>query len=137
MGQKRKDRHGFTEDEIQILYLRWLMMKRSGYAVEFESFDTFIQYARGKFDYGLTMERIDKSHGWSPENIRWYNPQKREADLANRRKQALRWEKMMQPLRKKYAKELANIKTYERQFWRYEHPDLQREGIVFESSCSV
>ena len=63
MGQKRKDRHGFTEDEIQILYLRWLMMKRSGYAVEFESFDTFIQYARGKFDYGLTMERIDKSHG--------------------------------------------------------------------------
>jgi hypothetical protein len=137
MGTKYKPRHGFTDDEIQILALRWGMMKRSGYTVEFESFDAFIRYAKGKFDYGLTMERIDKHKGWFPENISWYNPQKREADLSNRRQQAVRWEKMMQPLRKKYAKQLAKIKPCEREFFRYEHPDLVREGIVFESSHSL
>ena len=67
---KYKPRHGFTEDEVQVLELRWGMMKRSGYSVEFESFDAFLRWAKGKLDYGLTMERIDKHEGWSPENIR-------------------------------------------------------------------
>ena len=44
---------------------------------------------------------------------------------------------MMQPLRKKYAKELAAIQDNRQRVFRYEHPDLLREGIVFEGSCSV
>ena len=133
---KYKPRHGFTEDEVQVLELRWGMMKRSGYSVEFESFDAFLRWAKGKFDYGLTMERIDKHKGWSPENIRWYSPQK-ETALTDRRQQAVRWEKMMQPIRKKYAKQLAQIESNKRQFFRYEHPDLVREGIVFENRQSI
>lgn len=130
---KYKPRHGFTEDEVQVLELRWGMMKRSGYSVEFESFDAFLRYAKGKFDYGLTMERIDKHKGWSPENIRWYSPQK-ETALTDRRQQVVRWEKMMKPIRKKYAKQLAQIESNKRQFFRYEHPDLVREGIVWQGT---
>lgn len=48
----------------------------------------------------------------------------------------LRWG-MMQPIRKKYAKQLAQIESSKRQFFRYEHPDLVREGIVFENSQSI
>ena len=137
MHERYKPRYGFTSDEIQVLQLRWAMMRRSGYSVEFQSFDTFLQYARGKFAYGLTMERIDKHEGWFPENIRWYNPKKLEADLDRRMQQAVCWENMMRPLRKKYAKQLAKIKPYERGCFRYEHPDLVREGIVFEGTRSV
>lgn len=129
---KFKPRYGFSEDEVQVLYLRWAMMQRSGYSVEFDSFDDFLRYARGKFEYGLTMERIDNHEGWSPANICWKsNRQKQETDIANRRQQAILWEKMMQPLRKKYAEQIANIKANEQRCFTYEHPDLVREGIVW------
>ena len=112
-------------------------MKRSGYAVEFDSFDAFVQWAKGKFGYGLTLERIDKTKGWSAENLRWYNPKQDEASIASRRQQAIQWEKIMQPLRKKYAKELAAIQANRRRVFQYEHPDLLREGIVFVANQSV
>ena len=129
-----KPRLGFSEDEVQVLDLLWRMMKRSGYRVKFESFDAFLRYAKDKFDYGLTMVRIDRHRGWSPENIQWCNAKKNEADIADRKKCAAQWDCMMQPLRKKYAKELAQIESNKRQFFRYEHPDLVREGIVFNGS---
>jgi hypothetical protein len=132
---RREPRHGFTRDELEILKLRWKMMRHSGYTVEFESFDAFLKWARGKFAYGLTMERIDKHEGWYPENIRWYDPHKDKQTLAERRQQAEAWDRMMQPIRKKYAKELAQIESRKRQFFRYEHPDLVREGIVFHAEC--
>jgi hypothetical protein len=48
---------------------------------------------------------------------------------------AIAWEKMMQPLRKKYMKQLRQIEENKRQFFYYEHPDLVREGIVFHAEC--
>lgn len=129
-----KPRYGFTEDEVRVMHLRWTMMQRSGYSVEFESFDAFLRWAKGKFDYGLTMERIDKHKGWYPENIRWYNPTKNEAGLADRRKQAAQWDRMMQLIRERYAAQLRQIESSKQQFFRYEHPDLVREGIMFEGS---
>lgn len=41
------------------------------------------------------------------------------------RNMVIAWEQMMQPLRKKYEKELAAIKACERQFFCYEHPDME------------
>ena len=134
MGAKRRQNYGFTDDEMYILKLRWGMMERSGFAVEFDSFDAFVQYCKGKFGYGLAMERIDTSKGWCPENIRWADSKKEEISLTHMRKQALRWEAMMGPIRRKYANELANIESSKCQFFRYEHPDLVREGIVFDPS---
>ena len=132
-----KPRHGFTSDEVYILKLIWRQMQRSGYSIEFASPDDFILWARGKYDYGLTVERIDKHKGWSPDNCRFFDPRKEERSADYHKNIAVAWERMMQPIRKKYAKQLAVIKNNERQFFRYEHPDLVREGIVFESSCSV
>lgn len=130
---RHRPRCGFTGDEVDVLKLRWLMMEHSGYSVEFESFDAFLRWAKGKFDYGLYLERIDKHKGWSPENCRWYNPKKDEKTIAELKKRAAQWDIMMQPLRQKYAKQLAQIESNKRQSFRYEHPDLVREGIVFEN----
>ena len=130
-----KPRCGFTADDVYILKLMWRQMQRSGYSIEFESQDAFIQWARGKYDHGLTVERIDKHKGWSPGNCRFFDPRKCEKSQEYHRNMAITWEQMMQPLRQKYAKELAAIKACERQFFRYEHPDLVREGIVFHAEC--
>jgi hypothetical protein len=132
-----KPRHGFTSDEVYILKLIWKQMQRSGYIIEFASADAFIRWARGKYDYGLTLERIDKHKGWGPDNCRFFNPRKDEKSQEYHRSMVKAWEEMIRPLRKKFAKELANMKTCERQFFRYEHPDLVREGIVFEGTRSV
>lgn len=129
-----KPRYGFTADDVYILKLMWRQMQRSGYSIEFESPDAFIQWARGKYDYGLTVERIDKHKGWSPSNCRFFDPRKCEKSQEYHRNMVITWEQMMQPLRQKYAKELAAIKACERQFFRYEHPDLVREGIVWSGS---
>ena len=129
-----KPRYGFTSDEVYILKLIWRQIQRSGYNIEFASPDEFIQWSRGKYDYGLTLERIDKHKGWGPDNCRFFNPRKDGNSLEYNKSMAIAWEQMMQPLRKKYAKQLKQNEANKRQFFRYEHPDLVREGIVWSGS---
>ena len=127
-----RPRHGFTSDEVYILKLIWQQMRRSGYSIEFESPDDFIQWARGKYKYGLTVKRIDKNKPWSADNCHFIDPRKDEKSQEYHRSMVVAWEKMMQPLRKKYMKQLRQNEENKRQFFYYEHPDLVREGIVFE-----
>lgn len=129
-----RPRHGFTSDEVYILKLIWQQMRRSGHSIEFESPDDFIQWARGKYEYGLMVERIDKSKPWSADNCRFFDPRKDEKSQEYYRSMVIAWEKMMQPLRKKYMKQLRQIEENKRQFFYYEHPDLVREGIAFDPS---
>lgn len=49
---------------------------------------------------------------------------------------AANWDRCIGPIRKKYAKQIQAVqyqhqKATERQVFRYEHPDLEREGIVW------
>lgn len=45
---------------------------------------------------------------------------------------ARKWEKFVGPIRERVAEEKKNQKPQvQRDFFRYEHPDLEREGIVF------
>ena len=55
---------------------------------------------------------------------------------ANAKRKALaeKWDRMMQPIRERYAEQLQEIESSKRIFFRYEHPDLVREGIVWSGS---
>lgn len=47
-------------------------------------------------------------------------------------KRARKWESIMQPIRERMSEEnKAQKPQVQRDFFRYEHPDLEREGIVF------
>lgn len=63
---------------------------------------------------------------------------KAEGKAKYERELARRWEKLMGPIRERISEEYRTQKPQaQRDFFRYEHPDLEREGIVFESSRSV
>lgn len=48
---------------------------------------------------------------------------------------ARRWEKLMGPIRECISEEYRTQKPQaQRDFFRYEHPDLEREGIVWSGS---
>jgi hypothetical protein len=49
---------------------------------------------------------------------------------------AQKWDEIMEPIRKRYRSQLLAAKREEGVF-RYEHPDLVREGIVFENRQSI
>lgn len=47
-----------------------------------------------------------------------------------------KWEKFMGPIRERISEEHRTQKPQaQRDFFRYEHPDLEREGIVFNGQC--
>jgi hypothetical protein len=135
-GDKMIERFGFSDDAVRVLRIRWNALKASGSEVEFACFEDFLRWCRGKWDYGRQLTRNDPAGPWSAENCRWITRSKDQSTISNMREIAQKWDEIMEPIRKRYRSQLLAAKREEGVF-RYEHPDLVREGIVFESSCSV
>ena len=127
-----KPRHGFTEDEVRILTMRFYALHKQTISVEFDSLDDFLRWSKGKFRYGCILERIDRNGPWSPDNCRFVDREKSNSAEYYTKEAAENWEKFAGPLREKYAAEIAQIQRRKKTFWRYEHPDLVREGIVWQ-----
>lgn len=139
-------------EAIELYALRRIyesIRKRSG----FGSFKAFCDWAKGKYKAGFTVYRRDQSKPYSPENCYWYYAIKKveavtspicegctvDMTICNtigclkyREWFVKNWNDNICAKPKEVPKP-KNVKEY----FRYEHPDLEREGIAFESSGSM
>lgn len=122
------ERTGFTKQELDNLYHKYRHIK--GPENGFANLDEFIEWAASeKYKVGSRLERIDKNKPYSRENCRMVSVSPYEEC---QRRMITQWEKVMAPIRERYKAELDEIerkKPKTREFFRYEHPDLVREGI--------
>lgn len=115
-----------------------------GIVCMFDNLEDFMKWSyENGYQYGYKLYRINEKLGWSPENCVWIDHQKRnEQDL---KKMAAQWNEFIAPIRLRYAAQLSEIfgtdiegqaarETKKREVFRYEHPDLEREGISWGES---
>ena len=110
----------------------------------FDSFSEFAEWSLANgYEYGKRLCRIDDQAAWSPENAVWED----KSRVLDKREKKLvaQWDEFITPIRERFKRELAIIQAederkrqeamvsddYRTVFFRYEHPDLEREGIVF------
>lgn len=129
-----KVRAGLSEPVINKLYGFWCRIRTTGISVEFDDFDDFCQWAaEAGYSDGMRIGRVNANGPWSPDNVVWITKQ---CEVETDEARAERWDAFVKPIRVQFAEELQKIETIRRQqekreFFRYEHPDLVREGIVF------
>ena len=121
--------------KISNLTQKWCMIKKSGDSVEFKDFKEFRTWLfENGWDYGKKIARKDSNGPWSKDNCTIdETPMQAEyyKMLANK------WDSIVGPIRERFKEELAEIerrKPKPREFFRYEHPDLVREGIEWEGN---
>lgn len=118
----------------QCLNHKYNAIKKDGYPVSFESFADFWNWAlENGWDYGKKIARIDEDGPWSEENCFIFQTSMQEE---SRRNLINKWNKTVEPIRERYKEELAEIdrrnKPKVKEYFRYEHPDLVREGIIWK-----
>lgn len=131
----------------EALQYNWRKIKKDDYENLFRSFSDFSEWSLSNgFFYGARLIRIDQCKGWSRENCKWVEIEKRsKRSCTDRIAMEIQWNKFVSPIRKRYKKELDSILDGDpivkqpeppkeetgKVFFQYEHPDLIREGIVF------
>ena len=127
-----KERTGFHRREVDNLYHRYRCFEnteQNGFA----SLDDFIEWAAAeKYEVGMKLERINENEPYSRENCRMVPIDRNEEYQI---KLIDKWESIMKPIRERYKAELDEIerrKPKTREFFRYEHPDLVRDGIEWK-----
>lgn len=128
-----------AHNAIEYVYRK---IKGSAFSVEFESLDDFYNWSiESGWEYGKKLRRLNSNEGYSRDNCIWMDVE--YARKYDRRDyfSVDKWDETVTRIRENLKNLPPPAPTKERpkgrEFFRYEHPDLEREGIVFESSCSV
>ena len=121
-------------DTVDHLYQRYYFLVKSEKPMVWKDFQEFLEWAKKTYEPGTALRRIDESKPYGPTNCEWAPMGINERYQA---KLAAQWDAAMEPIRKRYAEYLKRIQPRKKEYFRYEHPDLVREGIVFEGSGSV
>lgn len=117
--------------ELNALRYRFEGIRRSGIPVRWASSWDFIVWSRENgFQYGMQLIRIDESGDWCPENCRWVDVPHNPSRQKDREAMAQQWDAFVKPIRKRLAEEAKRLPP-KRETFRYEHPDLEREGITW------
>ena len=160
--KKYKERYGISADDVNYLLNRFYRYLRNS---DWRNGDDFVRWcSENGFQKGLRLCRIDTSIPNGPENSFFKEPKMTKRairDDIRRRKEERK--NLISPFCEGCQKECSNIAAgcdeYQKwwvenwnrniriakpvvkeepntvQFFRYEHPDLVREGIVFHAEC--
>jgi hypothetical protein len=122
---------GFSSEAVDHMYYRYHWLVKTGKPMVWESFQDFMLWCKGTYSPGTTLRRIDEDKPYGPNNCKWEPMQTSEE---YKKKMAAKWDSIMAPIRERYAQSLREVEEKKTQYFRYEHPDLVREGIVFNGS---
>ena len=115
----------------------------------FSSFEAFCEWSEGKAKKGFTVYKVNVNKPHSPENSYWYYSQKRQEDVVSQICESCDQDMLVchtigcAKYREWFVKNwnknicIRPAEPPKREVFRYEHPDLEREGIVFEGSGSM
>ena len=131
----------------EVLWYWWKKIRDSEIPKLFTDFQDFANWSmKNGYKYGRRLRRIDKGAEYSPDNMEWVdvNVNSQSNEIA-KQKAISKWDAFIKPIRKQFEKELEQLQQIEeeekirqaqqvREFFRYEHPDLEREGIVFNDN---
>ena len=123
------------ESEYWPLWYRYKQAKESGADVKFRDLDEFILWSqKAGYQFGMKLIRLDESEAWSKTNCAWVdNAPNSRTSLRIRKKLVRQWDEFITPIRERYKdwKPPEPPKPKAKEYFRYEHPDLVREGIVW------
>ena len=163
MASEYGDRYGISGDEVSNLIRRFY---RRLYDSEWERADDFVKWcSENGYESGLRLCRKDASKPHGPENSYFKTPEKTVRGIAeDKRRRKEERKSLVSPFCDGCQKECRDsigcdeyrdwfVKNWNKNIsiakptvkkdtskpmvFRYEHPDLVREGIVFEGSRSV
>lgn len=111
---------------------KWSTMRSSGIDVQWEDLRAFVAWcAETGWHYEMRLKRKDLSGPFGPENCYW---EPMEGDIGAMAIAARKWDEFVGPIRERlrpYLDDIEKKKAEQQIVFRYEHPDLAREGIVF------
>lgn len=122
-------------DAIGYVYKR---IKGTRFSVEFDSLADFYEWSKESgWDYGKKLRRLNTSEGYSRDNCVWMDAEKARRYDSRDDLAIIRWNDTVTRIRENLKNLPPPAPTKERpkgrEFFRYEHPDLVREGICFIS----
>jgi hypothetical protein len=129
MGAHKKDRFGWDAESVELMYYRYKYLVNKGYPMEWNNFDEFLLWCKNGFQPGMALHRIDVNLPYGPNNCKWV-PMTGSEEY--KKKMAARWDHIMTPIRERYKQQIQETKNRKKEYFRYEHPDLVREGIVWQ-----
>lgn len=111
-------------------------LQRTKCPIEFDSLADFYEWSKESgWDYGKKLRRLDPDKGYSRENCIWMDEVKY---ISSDDPAIKRWDEFVNRVRENLKNlpppEPAKEQPKGREFFRYEHPDLERDGIVWSGS---
>lgn len=125
--QQKKERIIWDKQHEELMYHRWVHINKRGYPVAFGSYEEFLRWCKRTYEIGCRLERIDDKKPYSKANCKWV-PIGSEMYI---KQLAKRWDEIMTPIRERYEEQLQEARVRKKEYFRYEHPDLVREGIAW------
>lgn len=139
MGRPNNPKYGFPPDAVATIYGVWRHLPAA--QVAFSSFGAFLEWcSQADYEYGRRLFRLDTSKPYSPDNCQWRDVEK----TVSQEELVRQWDDFITPIRERFAADLEVVAALQelkrqeeirktiRECFRYEHPDLEREGIVFD-----
>ena len=119
------------QDYMKFRY-EWHRIKQTRPPVMFDSLRDFVEWCRNSYYVdGYRLCRKDPKGPWAPDNMEWCESKLSPITVRNREEMGKQWDDFIKTIKKPV------IVEKKPEVFRYEHPDLVREGIVFESSRRV